>query len=174
MVHPWRQRGEEGLLKAGSRGTGGRGLDLLAKGVVDRPGERSKAESHRRADSRGLVLLYSILFPQRDAISYAGTTHGHETWQSRRGGSWVLGKAIAQDRSHSWVSTRGLPQRPPEVPEKAGLRGRGLPEGSGTAGGEGKSLPEKHWGQTPWVSIRASTRPDFTASRSEFWKLILG
>lgn len=94
MVHPWRQRGEEGLLKAGSRGTGGRGLDLLAKGVVDRPGERSKAESHRRADSRGLVLLYSILFPQQDAISYAGTTHGHETWQSRRVGSWVLGKAI--------------------------------------------------------------------------------
>ena len=95
MVHPWRQRGEEGLLKAGRGGTGSRGLDLLAKGVGGRPGERSKAETHRRADSRGLVLLYSILFPQRDAISCAGTTHGHEIWQSRRVGSWVLGKAIA-------------------------------------------------------------------------------
>lgn len=32
MVQPWRQRGEEGLLKAVWRGTRGRGLDLLAKG----------------------------------------------------------------------------------------------------------------------------------------------
>lgn len=112
MVHPWRQRGEEGLLKVVVGGQeAGDWTSWLREGA-GRPGERSKAETHRWEDSRVLALLYSILFPHRDAISCAGTTHGHETWQSRRVGSWVLGKAIARDRSHSSVSPLGRSQAP--------------------------------------------------------------
>lgn len=63
--------------------------------------------------------------------------------RAARWGSWVLGKACPAHGSHPMASLR-----PPADPEKAGLWGRMLSEGSGTDGGGGQSLPEKHLGQT--------------------------
>lgn len=59
----------------------------------------------------------------------------------------MLGKACPAHGSHPMASLR-----PPADPEKAGLWGRMLSEGSGTDGGGGQSLPEKHLGQTLYAS----------------------
>lgn len=153
-----------------SRGTGGRGLDLLAKGGwtgLER-GAKQRATGGQIPEA-WFYCMHS--FPQRDAISHACTTRSR-TWQRPPGGELGAGKS---HRSRQ-VPLRGVSNLVaclslPRSLGVAGLRGRGCQKAQALLGRR-EEPPGETLGPNSVGSIRASTRPDFIASRSEFWEVI--
>ena len=157
--------GEEGLLKVvvGGQEAGDWTSWLREGGGQAWREELSRDPQVGRFQSLGFIIQYSFSSPRCHKLCWHYTRS--RDMAEPPGGELGAGKSHCSRQVPLKCLTPWPVSGPPEVPEKAGPRGRGMSEGSGTAGGEGKSLPEKHRGQTPWSSIRASSRP-------EFWKLI--